>query len=159
MAVETRFGLIKCLYEGGFKTGDACKVTVRPEVASICNSDETSDGQIGSLGRQHASYHQQHDRYDVNWNHVPDFPEGACARYPDHPVIPPEKPKEDPECETVPLLLPKPSVWSEMKISGLGLRAIWAFFIFDLSLSALHDSPRPRGPSCDFRIFSQTPSI
>ena len=43
MVVKTHFGLIKCLYEGRFKTGDACKVTVRPEVATICSSDETSD--------------------------------------------------------------------------------------------------------------------
>jgi ABC-type Fe3+/spermidine/putrescine transport system ATPase subunit len=29
MAVQTRFGLIKCVFEARFKTGDACKVTVR----------------------------------------------------------------------------------------------------------------------------------
>jgi ABC-type Fe3+/spermidine/putrescine transport system ATPase subunit len=43
MAVETRFGLLKCVFEARFKTGEACKVTVRPEVASIGNSDETND--------------------------------------------------------------------------------------------------------------------
>ena len=61
MAVQTRFGLLKCVYEGRFKTGEACKVTVRPEVATICNSDETErrdepdrrEGQLCLLYRQH----------------------------------------------------------------------------------------------------------
>jgi iron(III) transport system ATP-binding protein len=66
MAVETRFGLIKCLYEGGFKTGDACKVTVRPEVASICHSDETSDEMNLIAGTVNfASYIGNTIRYDI----------------------------------------------------------------------------------------------
>ena len=43
MAVQTRFGLIKCLIETRFKAGDACKVTVRPEVATLCNTAERAD--------------------------------------------------------------------------------------------------------------------
>jgi ABC-type Fe3+/spermidine/putrescine transport system ATPase subunit len=66
MAVDTRFGLIKCLYEGGFKTGDACKVAVRPEVATICSSDETSDDTNRIAGEiSFASYIGNTIRYDI----------------------------------------------------------------------------------------------
>jgi iron(III) transport system ATP-binding protein len=66
MAVDTRFGLIKCLYEGRFKTGDGCKVTVRPEVASICNSDESSDDMNLIAGKvSFASYIGNTIRYDI----------------------------------------------------------------------------------------------
>jgi iron(III) transport system ATP-binding protein len=66
MAVQTRFGLIKCVFEGRFKTGEACKVTVRPEVASICNSDETSDDTNLIAGKvSFASYIGNTIRYDI----------------------------------------------------------------------------------------------
>jgi iron(III) transport system ATP-binding protein len=66
MAVETRFGRIRCVFEGRFKTGDACKVTVRPEVASIRNSDERSDGMNLLAGRvSFASYIGNTIRYDI----------------------------------------------------------------------------------------------
>jgi len=66
MAVETRFGLLKSVFEARFKTGEACKVTVRPEVASIGNSEETSDGMnliAGKVG--FASYIGNAIRYDI----------------------------------------------------------------------------------------------
>jgi ABC-type Fe3+/spermidine/putrescine transport system ATPase subunit len=66
MAVQTRFGLLKCVFEGRFKTGEACKVTVRPEVASICNSDETSDEMNLIAGKVNfASYIGNTIRYDI----------------------------------------------------------------------------------------------
>jgi len=66
MAVETRFGLIRCAFEGRFTTGDACKVTVRPEVATICTSDETSDDTNRLAGTvSFASYIGNTIRYDI----------------------------------------------------------------------------------------------
>ena len=66
MAVETRVGLIRCLFESRFKTGEPCKVTVRPEVASICASGEASDDMnllAGEVG--FASYIGNTIRYDI----------------------------------------------------------------------------------------------
>ena len=40
MTVQTRFGPIQCLYEKRFHPGDKCKISVRPETASICGLDE-----------------------------------------------------------------------------------------------------------------------
>jgi ABC-type Fe3+/spermidine/putrescine transport system ATPase subunit len=66
MAVQTRFGLLKCVFDGQFKTGEACKVTVRPEVASICHSDETSDEMNLIAGTVNfASYIGNTIRYDI----------------------------------------------------------------------------------------------
>ena len=67
MAVETRFGLIKCVFEGRFKSGENCKVTVRPEVASIIgNSDPTGDEMNRIEGKvSFASYIGNAIRYDV----------------------------------------------------------------------------------------------
>ena len=66
MAVETRFGLIRCLHEGRFTTGDACKVTVRPEVATICLSDEPGDDTNRLAGTiSFASYIGNTIRYDI----------------------------------------------------------------------------------------------
>jgi len=66
MAVETRFGRIKCVFEGRFKMGDACKVTVRPEVASIRNSDERSEDMNLLAGKvSFASYIGNTIRYDI----------------------------------------------------------------------------------------------
>ncbi len=66
MAVQTRFGVLKCVLDGHFKTGEACKVTVRPEVASICDADESSDEMnviAGTVG--FASYIGNTIRYDI----------------------------------------------------------------------------------------------
>jgi iron(III) transport system ATP-binding protein len=66
MAVETRFGVIKCLYEGRFKAGDPCKVTVRPEVATICEADEPSGDSNVIAGKvAFASYIGNTIRYDI----------------------------------------------------------------------------------------------
>jgi len=66
MVVSTRFGLIKCLNEGRLRAGDACKVCVRPEVASICNSAEASDGMNVVAGKvSFASYIGNAIRYDI----------------------------------------------------------------------------------------------
>jgi iron(III) transport system ATP-binding protein len=98
MAVETRFGLIKCLFEARFTTGEACKVTIRPEVASISNSEETIDGMNRLAGKvSFASYIGNAIRYDIEldtetifkvdvqnpWNQQP-FPVGekVTVRFP-----------------------------------------------------------------------------
>jgi ABC-type Fe3+/spermidine/putrescine transport system ATPase subunit len=66
MAVQTRFGLLKCVFEGRFKTGDACKVTVRPEVASICTCDEARVDMNLIAGKvSFASYIGNTIRYDI----------------------------------------------------------------------------------------------
>ncbi len=66
MAVETRFGLLKCICEGRFKAGDACKVSVRPEVVTICESDERSDDTNLIAGKvSFASYIGNAIRYDI----------------------------------------------------------------------------------------------
>jgi ABC-type Fe3+/spermidine/putrescine transport system ATPase subunit len=66
MAVETRFGIIKCIFEARFKTGEACKVTVRPEVASISNTDETGNDTNRITGKvSFASYIGNAIRYDI----------------------------------------------------------------------------------------------
>ena len=66
MAVETRFGIIKCIFEARFKTGEACKVTVRPEVASISNTEETGNETNRINGKvSFASYIGNAIRYDI----------------------------------------------------------------------------------------------
>lgn len=66
MAVETRFGLIKCIFEARFKTGEACKVTVRPEVATISNTEETGNETNRINGKvSFASYIGNAIRYDI----------------------------------------------------------------------------------------------
>ena len=67
MAVETRFGIVKCIFEGRFKTGEACKVTVRPEVASIFgNGDQMGDDVNRITGKvSFASYIGNAIRYDI----------------------------------------------------------------------------------------------
>ncbi len=66
MAVETRFGPLKCVFDGQFKIGEACKVSVRPEVATICNSGEASDGMNLLAGTvSFASYIGNTIRYDI----------------------------------------------------------------------------------------------
>jgi ABC-type Fe3+/spermidine/putrescine transport system ATPase subunit len=66
LVVETRFGRIKCLNEGRFKTGDLCKVTVRPEVATICHAGEPGEDVNLLAGRVgFASYIGNTIRYDI----------------------------------------------------------------------------------------------
>jgi iron(III) transport system ATP-binding protein len=66
MAVQTRFGLLKCVFDDQFKAGETCKVTVRPEVASICDSGEPSDEMNVIVGKvSFASYIGNAIRYDI----------------------------------------------------------------------------------------------
>ncbi len=66
MAVQTRFGILTCVFDGQFKTGEACKVSVRPEVASICNSDQAGDETNVIAGKvSFASYIGNAIRYDI----------------------------------------------------------------------------------------------
>ncbi|RPJ77368.1 MAG: ABC transporter ATP-binding protein [Desulfobacteraceae bacterium] len=66
VAVETRFGLLKCLNDGRLRPGNHCKVSVRPEVASICNAAEASDDMNLIAGKvSFASYIGNAIRYDI----------------------------------------------------------------------------------------------
>jgi iron(III) transport system ATP-binding protein len=66
MVVQTRFGLFTCAVGVRFRAGDACKVTVRPEVASICSSGEPGDGMNLTAGTvSFASYIGNTIRYDI----------------------------------------------------------------------------------------------
>jgi iron(III) transport system ATP-binding protein len=66
MAVQTRFGVIQCLQEGWFKEGDACRVCVRPETASLCGPEERQAGQNVVSGTvSFASYIGNAIRYDI----------------------------------------------------------------------------------------------
>jgi len=66
MAVQTRFGPLRCVFDGQFKVGEACRVTVRPEVASICHSDEASEEMNVIAGTVNfASYIGNAIRYDL----------------------------------------------------------------------------------------------
>jgi spermidine/putrescine ABC transporter ATP-binding subunit len=66
MAVETRFGLIRCVFEARFKTGEDCKVTVRPEVATLGSSEETGEDMNRISGKvSFASYIGNAIRYDI----------------------------------------------------------------------------------------------
>jgi ABC-type Fe3+/spermidine/putrescine transport system ATPase subunit len=66
MVVQTRFGLFTCAIGVRFRAGDACKVTVRPEVASICSSGEPGDGMNLIAGTvSFASYIGNTIRYDI----------------------------------------------------------------------------------------------
>jgi len=66
IVVETRFGLIKCLDEGRLMPGSPCKVSVRPEVASICDTAEASDDMNLIAGKvSFASYIGNAIRYDI----------------------------------------------------------------------------------------------
>jgi iron(III) transport system ATP-binding protein len=66
MAVETRFGTLKCVFDGQFTIGETCRVTVRPEVATICHSDDASDEMNLISGKvSFASYIGNTIRYDI----------------------------------------------------------------------------------------------
>jgi len=67
MVVDTRFGLIRCLDENRFRPGEACKISVRPEVATICSPDEKQDNTMNTISGKvsFASYIGNTIRYDV----------------------------------------------------------------------------------------------
>jgi iron(III) transport system ATP-binding protein len=68
MTVQTPFGLIRCPHENRFRVGDQCRISVRPETASICGLDEKPDG--GTMNQlsgsiSFASYIGNTIRYDI----------------------------------------------------------------------------------------------
>jgi iron(III) transport system ATP-binding protein len=67
MVVETPFGAITCLHDSGFRMGDECKVSVRPETAAIGAFGEgRREGMNVISGRvSFASYIGNTIRYDV----------------------------------------------------------------------------------------------
>jgi ABC-type Fe3+/spermidine/putrescine transport system ATPase subunit len=66
MAVDTRFGLIQCLPDKQLREGDACEISVRPEVASIGVLTEARDGMNAICGTvSFASYIGNAIRYDI----------------------------------------------------------------------------------------------
>ncbi|MEW6187197.1 MAG: ABC transporter ATP-binding protein [Thermodesulfobacteriota bacterium] len=68
MTVETPFGSIRCPHENRFKSGDPCRVSIRPEAAVILGLQEKPEGEPGNKlsGRiSFASYIGNTIRYDV----------------------------------------------------------------------------------------------
>jgi spermidine/putrescine ABC transporter ATP-binding subunit len=66
MVVHTQFGLIKCLPDKQLREGDACKISVRPEVASIGLPAEAHNGMNAICGTvSFASYIGNAIRYDI----------------------------------------------------------------------------------------------
>ena len=66
IAVQTSFGLIRCLPDKSLRPGDACKVSVRPEVSSLALSPVTQDGMnVISGSVSFASYIGNAIRYDI----------------------------------------------------------------------------------------------
>ena len=65
-AVQTRFGLIRCLPDKRLHPGDACKISVRPEVSSIALTTPPQDGLNVLFGSvSFASYIGNAIRYDI----------------------------------------------------------------------------------------------
>ncbi len=71
MKVETPFGLITCLHESKFRQGDGCRVSVRPETASIGPPGRAPDGESNILSGtvSFASYIGNTIRYDIELDH------------------------------------------------------------------------------------------
>ncbi len=66
MAVQTRFGVLRCVHGGRLKAGDPCKVTVRPETVEIGVGDGQNDEyNILSGMVSFASYIGNAIRYDI----------------------------------------------------------------------------------------------
>jgi ABC-type Fe3+/spermidine/putrescine transport system ATPase subunit len=66
MTVATPFGLIRCLHEKRFHHGDVCKISVRPETASIIAPGDSPEGTNVVSGRiSFASYIGNTIRYDI----------------------------------------------------------------------------------------------
>ena len=69
MKVQTKVGLLICLANEVFKPGDRCLVSVRPETASVSESEEAQKG-FNCMGGivSFASYIGNTIRYDVEIN-------------------------------------------------------------------------------------------
>jgi ABC-type Fe3+/spermidine/putrescine transport system ATPase subunit len=66
ITVQTTFGSIRCLYDGRLRPGDLCKISVRPEKASICGPGDGQDGMNLINGKvSFASYIGNAIRYDI----------------------------------------------------------------------------------------------
>jgi len=66
MKVQTRIGPLICSSDEPFKTGDRCMITVRPETASISQSEDTPEGFNGMGGTVSFAYYSGNTiRYDV----------------------------------------------------------------------------------------------
>jgi ABC-type Fe3+/spermidine/putrescine transport system ATPase subunit len=67
MTVQTPFGLIQCPDNGRFKSGDICKISVRPETASLSASEDRPEGMNRLSGTiSFSSYIGNSIRYDVD---------------------------------------------------------------------------------------------
>jgi spermidine/putrescine ABC transporter ATP-binding subunit len=70
MTLRTRFGVIRSLADDRLRSGDACKVSVRPEVASIALPVPAPDGVNAICGTvSFASYIGNAIRYDIELDH------------------------------------------------------------------------------------------
>jgi iron(III) transport system ATP-binding protein len=66
MKVLTKVGSLNCSSDEPFKAGDRCMITVRPETASISQSDDTPEGFNGMGGTVSFAYYSGNTiRYDV----------------------------------------------------------------------------------------------
>ncbi len=66
VVVQTPFGLIRCLHENRFRMGDPCKVSVRPETATIYGPGEIPANMNTISGKvSFASYIGNTIRYDI----------------------------------------------------------------------------------------------
>jgi iron(III) transport system ATP-binding protein len=70
MTLRTRFGVIRSLADNRLRVGDACQVSVRPEVASIALPTPAPDGVNAICGSvSFASYIGNAIRYDIELDH------------------------------------------------------------------------------------------
>jgi spermidine/putrescine ABC transporter ATP-binding subunit len=68
MTVQTPFGVIRCPHENRFRSGDPCRISVRPETATITDLDQPPEGEPGnklSGTVSFASYIGNTIRYDI----------------------------------------------------------------------------------------------
>jgi iron(III) transport system ATP-binding protein len=67
LTVQTSFGPIQCPNNGRFKSGDLCKISVRPETAFISTSADRPEGMNRLSGTiSFSSYIGNSIRYDIN---------------------------------------------------------------------------------------------
>jgi spermidine/putrescine ABC transporter ATP-binding subunit len=70
MKVTTKVGPLTCLSHNRLKPGDQCMITVRPETASVSNSEETQKGFNCIAGTVSFAYYMGNTiRYDLEVNH------------------------------------------------------------------------------------------
>jgi iron(III) transport system ATP-binding protein len=70
MKVKTKVGPLTCLSHDRLKPGDQCMITVRPETASVSNSEETQKGFNCIAGTVSFAYYMGNTiRYDLEVNH------------------------------------------------------------------------------------------